>query len=300
MPAAHGLFHRVWTMSGQQITASRPSTAVKNATDFLSALQLTPADVRQLATLPMEVLIKVSRAPKYLGPVKDGRSLPRDPFEPDAPPLSAGIPMVLGNTRGETRNLIGRANPSLFDLTWDTLRPALEAHSSFMGDLDRGEVIAEYRRLYPDYTPADVFFASTTASRSWRGQVIEAERRAVQPQSSSHTWVYQLDWASPIDGGKWKAFHGLDVPLVFDSCPLVPEIVGTTGLAQRVADQMSDALLAFARTGTPRTEAIPPWPAYDLTRRTTMIFDTTSKAVDDPRGAERRMFEKVPYVQPGT
>ena len=27
MPAARGLFHRVWTMSGQQITASRPATA---------------------------------------------------------------------------------------------------------------------------------------------------------------------------------------------------------------------------------------------------------------------------------
>ena len=46
----------------------------------------------------MEKLIEVSRAPRYLGPVKDGRSLPRDPFDPDAPPLSADIPMVLGNT----------------------------------------------------------------------------------------------------------------------------------------------------------------------------------------------------------
>ena len=27
MPGARGLFHRVWTMSGQQITASRPATA---------------------------------------------------------------------------------------------------------------------------------------------------------------------------------------------------------------------------------------------------------------------------------
>jgi len=290
----------VFTMSGQQITASRATTAVKNASDLLAALHLTPARVRELATLSMEDLIKVSRAPRYLGPVKDGRSLPRDPFDPDAPPLSADIPMILGNTHDETRNLIGHGDPSLFGLTWETLQPRLEAASPFMGDLDRGKVIAAYRRLYPQYTAADVFFASTTASRSWRGQVIEAERRAIQANASGHTWVYQLDWPSPVDGGKWKAHHGLDVPLVFDSCPRVPQMVGTGPDAQRVADQMSGALLAFARSGNPNTKAVPPWPVYDLSRRQTMLFDVRSRVVDDPRGDERRMFEKVPYVQPGT
>lgn len=300
MPAAHGLFHRVFTMSGQQITASRTTTAVANASDLLKALQLTPDRVRDLTKLPMQDLIKVSRAPRYLGPVKDGRSLPRDPFDPDAPPLSADIPMILGNTHDETRNLIGRGDPSLFDLTWETLQPRLEAASPFMGDLDRGRVIAEYRRWYPHYSPADVFFASTTASRSWRGQVIEAERRAAQPRASAHTWVYQLDWPSPVEGGRWKAHHGLDVPLVFDSCPLVPEMVGTGPDAQRVADQMSESLLAFARTGDPNHKAIPSWPPYNLSRRATMVFDVAAKVVDDPRGNERRLFEKVPYVQPGT
>ena len=66
--------------------------------------------------------MKVSRTPAYLGPVKDGQSLPRDPFDPDAPPLSADIPMILGNTRDETRTLIGRGDPSLFSLSWDTLQ----------------------------------------------------------------------------------------------------------------------------------------------------------------------------------
>jgi para-nitrobenzyl esterase len=208
--------------------------------------------------------------------------------------------MILGNTRGETRTLIGRGNPALFDLAWETLRPALEANSPFMGDLDRGKVIAAYRRWYPLYSPADVFFASTTASRSWRGQVIEAERRAEQKAAAPHTWVYQLDWGTPIDGGRWGAHHGLDVPLVFDNVPLAPHMVGTGGDAQRLADQMSAACVAFARTGRPDTPAIPAWPVYDLARRATMVFDVTSRIVDDPRGDERRLFSPVPYVQPGT
>ena len=205
MPEAAGLFHRVWTMSGQQVTASRMTTATTHARQLLDALSLTPDRVHELATLPMERIVKASRAAAYLGPVKDGRSLPRDPFDPDAPPQSARLPMVLGNTHDETRTLIGRGDPSIFALTWETLRARLEANSPFMGALDRGEVIAAYRRMYPSYSPADVFFAATTASRSWRGQVIEAERRAADPVSADRTWVFQLDWRSPIDGGKWGA-----------------------------------------------------------------------------------------------
>jgi para-nitrobenzyl esterase len=300
MPAAKGLFHRVITQSGQQITASRRTTATRHARQLLDALKMSPAQVNELKTLPMEQLAKVSRAPQYLGPVKDGGVLPRDPFDPDAPPQSAHIPMILGNTRGETRTLVGRGDPSIFELTWDTLRPKLEAGSPFMGDLDRGEVIAMYRRLHPQYSPADVFFASTTDSRSWRGQVIEAERRAAQPAGTAPTWVFQLDWGTPIDGGKWGAHHGLDVPLVFDNAALVPDRVGTGADARELAAVMSDVMLRFARTGKPETAALPGWPAYDLDRRATMVFDRTPKVVDDPRGTERRFFAQVPYVQPGT
>lgn len=300
MPAARGLFHRVLTMSGQQITGSRKATAARHAGQLLEALKLPASRARELLTIPMAQLVAVSRAPAYLGPVTDGRSLPRDPFEPDAPPLSAGIPMILGNTAGETRTLIGRGDPSIFSLTWETLRGKLEANSPFMGQLDRGEVIAKYREWYPDYSPADVFFASTTASRSWRGQVIEADRRAAQPVASTHTWVYQFDWRTPIDGGRWGAHHGLDVPFMFDNVSLVTDRVGSGRDAAALAAAMSDMCLVFARTGRPDTPALPAWPTFDLQRRATMVFDARPRVVNDPRGNERRLFAQVPYVQPGT
>lgn len=300
MPAARGLFHRVATASGQQITASRPSTASRTARDLLAALQLSSDRIHELETMPMARLIEASRAVKYVGPVKDGRSLPRDPFDPDAPPLSADVPMLLGNNHDETRLLIGAGDPTLFALTWDTLQARLEQNSPFMGDLDRARVIADYRRLYPHYSASDVFFAATTASRSWRGQVIEAERRAAQPKGAAPTYVFQLDWGTPVDGGRWKACHGLDIPLVFDNVRHTPQMTGTGPEAQRLADQMSEAWIAFARHGDPNTRSLPRWPPYDLARRSTLVFDTVSKVVDDPRGDERRMFEKIPYVQPGT
>ncbi len=301
MPAARGLFHRVITQSGQQITGSRRSTATEHARQLLAALNLPPERVRELKTIPMEELRRVNRAPKYLGPVTDGRALPRDPFEPDAPPLSADIPMILGNNFDETRNLIGRGDPSLFELTWEQVPAALDTHvPQFIGTIDRREIVASYRAWYPHYSPADVFFAATTAARSWKGQVIEANRRAAQPPGAAPTWVFQLNWRSPEDGGKWGAYHGLDVPLCFDNVAKTEGRLGTGPEAQKVADQMAETWIAFARSGKPDNAAIPAWPAYDLTRRATMIFDVASRIEDDPRGNERRLFERAVYVQPGT
>jgi para-nitrobenzyl esterase len=300
MPRARGLFHRVMTMSGQQITASRKSTATHHAEQLLAALRVPRERARELQALPMSRLIEASRAPAYMGPVTDGRSLPRDPFHPDAPPLAAEIPMILGNTLGETRTLIGRGDPSIFALTWETLQAKLEANSPFMGQLDRGDVIARYRRWHPTYSPADVFFAATTDSRSWRGQVIEAERRAEQPPASRHTWVYQFDWGTPIEDGKWGAHHGLDVPFAFDNAALVPDKVGRSPDATRLSALMSDMCIAFARNGNPATRALPEWPTYDLQRRATMIVDMPPRVENDPRGLARRLFAQVPYVQPGT
>ena len=300
MPKAAGLFHRVITQSGQQVTASRLETAHRNAAALVNALGLDRTTIARLRTMPMEQIVKVSRVPPYLGPVKDGRVLPRDPFDPDAPPQSAQIPMILGNTKDETRTLIGRGDPSLFSLTWETLLPKLEANSPFMGTLSRAEVIAKYREWYPRYSPADVFFAATTDSRSWRGEVIEADRRAAQPTGSAPTWVYQFDWPTPIDGGKWGAHHGLDVPFTFDNAAITPHFVGSGAEQDGLSALMSRAFVAFARTGDPNVKGLPPWPAFDAKRRATMIFDRDTHVADDPRGRERRMFGQVPYVQPGT
>ena len=298
IPAAKGLFHRVVTMSGQQITASRRESATKRAEAVLKELNLSASKIGDLRTMPMDQLIQASRAGGYFGPVKDGRTLVRDPFDPDAPPLSAHIPMILGNTHDETRLLIGGNDPSTFELTWETLPAKLSVVAQFLGDKKPVEIVRAYRRMYPNYTASDLFFAATTAFRSWRGQVIEAERRSTQPSAAPHTWVYELDWRTPIDGGKWGAPHTLDIPLVFDN--VAGSMTGDGPEAQQLAALMSDTWVNFARTGNPNHKAMPEWRPYDLTKRSTMSFAENTRLVDDPRGDERRLIEQVPYTQPGT
>lgn len=161
----------------------RPGHArpAQRARRVLDALSLTPA---QLLTAPMQKLIDATRLPDpswvedtrlYFGPVLDDRGLARHPFYPDAPAQSAAIPMMIGNTRDETRAFLGQDSES-FRLRWEDL-PDRIRREQFV-DMRPETVIAEYRRLYPDYSPSEVFFAATTAGRSWRAAIIEAEARA--------------------------------------------------------------------------------------------------------------------------
>ncbi|WP_313210572.1 carboxylesterase/lipase family protein [Stenotrophomonas sp.] len=301
MPAARGLFQRAWTMSGQQVTAAGPRAATQRAQIAMQAVGA--ADAEALRTMPMEALLAATRARDpsrvensslYVGPVLDGRALPVHPFWPEAPAQSAGIPMVIGNTHDETRAFLGN-DPANFALTWETLPAKLEKEQYV--DLLPSVVIAEYRRLYPHYTPSEVFFAATTAGRSWRGAVEELEARARQ---GAPTWAYQLDWGSPLDGGRFGAFHTLDIPLVFDTTDRPGSRTGDGESATRVAATMSEALIAFARHGDPNHGALPRWQTYSLARRETMLFDTPSQQADDPRGGERRLYQQAPFIQRGT
>jgi para-nitrobenzyl esterase len=54
---------------------------------------------------------------------------------------------------------------------------------------------------------------------------------------------------------------------------------------------MSEAWLAFARTGNPATPALPHWPAYDAERRATMVFNSESRLVEDPYPGVRRAVQ---------
>jgi len=298
LPAARGLFQRVWTMSGQQLTGRTRAHATATARDVLRKLGVEPGHLEALQTLPRDRLIAAMRGETWT-PVVDGTVLPRDPFAPDASPLSADVPMVLGNTHDETTYLIGRGDPALFHLTWAELPEAIRQHvANFIGGLSPDAIVADYRGWYPADTPSDVFFAATTAARSWKGMELEAERRAAQ--GGAATYVYYLYWRSPVDGGKWKAPHTLDIPLVFDNIASGAAQTGTGPDAQAMADLMSAALLALARTGNPGTPALPAWPRFNTSRRAAMIFDLPPRVEDDPRGAERRLFAPVTYVQPGT
>jgi para-nitrobenzyl esterase len=290
MPAAAGLFHRAATMSGQQVTASGPLHATERARAYLAALKAASGD---LLSMPVERLIEaldttdpIMGGSLYFGPVLDMKWLVRHPFWPDANPQSNAIPMLLGNTHDETRGFFGR--DKVVGLNWDNLPQRLGPELKI--DILPEWVVSEYRRLFPAYTPEEVFFAATTAGRSWRGQIEEAEART---KANAPTWVYQVDFASPVD--PWRgAPHTMDIPLVFGTLGAPGSFAGTNAAARAASDAMMGAFIALASSGNPG------WPQYRLPERATMIFDAPSHVVNDPRREQRELFARVPYIQPGT
>ena len=302
MPAAHGLFHRVMTMSGQQVTASGPQIADRRARIVLDRLGVTPGSLSELDAVATEKLIEASQASDptlpgslYFGPVVDGEALPRHPFWPDAPAQSRKIPMIIGGTRDEVRIFFRSEKDRIAAWSWEDLTARLGRELRI--DCDARDVVALYRRLRPQATPEDVFYAAVTDSRSWRGAVLEAEARVT---CEAPTFVYQINFGSPLEGGALKACHMIDIPLIFGTTSVPGALSGDGDEARALSRRMRDMLGRFARTGNPNGPGLPGWTPYDLARRSTLILDVAPTLVDDPRSAERRFFSTFPFIQRGT
>ena len=295
MPAARGLFHRAIVQSGSYyLQAMTADQGTRLAIALLEAAGLTHRDVGKLATMPVAALVaateKASAGPARANfqPVIDGRNLPSGPFAPGAPALSDGIPLMVGTTATEMTLLTGAREPATFSLTDADLRRRLGAWFQ-AGDIDT--VIRTFRATRPNATPSDIFFAVSTDKTLREGAWWQAERKAAR--KAAPVWLYELDWVTPVDGGKWGSPHSLDLAMVFDNVGLSASMTGTGIGAQRVADQMSATWLAFARTGRPNNPTIPFWPAYREAERATMVFNVESRVINDFRGDERTLLSRL-------
>ena len=294
MPAAKGLFHRAAIQSGPGLRGVSPEKATAVASAVCEALHLNPKSAGDLQRVPTDRLLDALGAVTKagvgrFGPVVDGKTLPRDPFTPDAPSLSSDVPIIVGYNATET-TVLGAA-PALFDLDWGGLKEHL-AEGAGGGDVDK--LVADFRRLRPAASPSDLYFHITTLHGMGTGSVTLAERKSAL--AAAPAYLYRLEFETPVD--KLRSPHALDLPLVFDTVGKSASLLGPVSEpAQKVADQMSAAWIAFARTGSPNAPGLASWPRYDTRSRSTMLFNVTSRAVNDPDSEERQIIAALPPVQ---
>jgi para-nitrobenzyl esterase len=296
-PAAAGLFHRAVIQSGPYMRAVQPDAASAATENMMATLGVGSLD--ELVAVPAESLVAAQvevtggalgggGAP--LGPVLDGRILTAHMFDPVPAPSSLSVPLLIGTCKDEM---------TLFSLDVerdrfgdDRLRSAAQ---SIFGDA-ADDAVRVYERSKPEAATFDRYVAMTT-DRFRVGSIRIAERRA--QASPVPVYMYRFDFESPLFEGKLGAPHAMEIPFVFDNL----EVPGGLSLhggrpgAQPLADRVSEAWLAFARTGNPSHSGLPVWPAYEPGRRSTMLFDEERRVVEDPNAAERRAWDQVSAPQ---
>jgi para-nitrobenzyl esterase len=291
MPSAKGLFHRAIVESGAAIKVVDREVAVRNAEQLLAKLGVDKKDVRALQQLSIEKIMAAYFAvvkdnpsvdPSLGGfsPTVDGKILPQHPFHPNASPVSADVPVMIGCTRTEM-TLFSLNDPSAFSLNDAAMgrrvKDLMGDHATTMIDL--------YRKLNPGASPSDIYFLIASDYRYGAPTMIAAQRRAALGKAP--VYLYYFTWETPVQGGRLKSPHTMEIPFAFDNVQISARMTGGGADAMALADKVSDAWIAFARAGDPNTPKLPHWPGYEAKDRATMVINNVSKVVNDPLREQR-------------
>jgi len=281
MPAAKGLFHKAIVSSGSALRAGDAERSAASAKALLAKFGLTEKQVDELQKIPAEKLHAAGGGGG--GPVVDGHSIPQQTWDPKAPEVSASVPMIIGHCTNETSVMAAATHDELLNLDEAALPGRLA--SARIPEADVASLLALYRRDHPQDPPSGLYFRILADRGAGRNAVTQAELKIEQGKAS--VYIYQFDWATPLYGGKLRAFHTAEMPLAM-RIVLYPE-------AEELSKQISAAYAAFARTGNPSHHGIPEWPAYTIAKRATMFWDVPKCTVaNDPDPEERVFLKKYP------
>jgi para-nitrobenzyl esterase len=303
-PRAKGLFHRAILQSGAAHNVFEPDLADRVAQTYVEALGLKGAPTTRLAQLSVTELMRAqARTSASIGladgamawqPCVDGELLTEQPLAAIQSGLSAAVPTLIGTNRDEWK---------LFMVS-DRMR------------LSERKLHERLRRLLPgcnadgeDYADlAAAAYATVKGVRGaepaerWAGfqtdRIFHYPAACLADRQSDHqkrTYAYLFEWAPPIVGRWLGACHGLEIPFVFGglrAALMRAGLVASPG-AQRLCDQMQDAWIAFARTGSPEHEGLPDWPAYSRDSRYTMALGPECSLREDIHKRRREFWDQL-------
>jgi para-nitrobenzyl esterase len=294
MPSAKGLFHRAIIQSGPGLKARTREEATKSAEQLLTALGIDKTRIRELHKMPIERILDAQSAaegprqsmPAAYAPVVDGAVLPRNPFDPDAPEMSADVPLIIGTTKDEAAFFSINELDAVYSLDEQGLRTRVRAMLKDTTD----QILSGYHRIYATDTPTDLLFRIVTDQRMWINSIKLAERKAALHRGL--VYMYRWAWPTPVWGGRLRSTHGGELSFVFDTTDLAYTMTGGTAEARALAAKMSSTWIAFARSGDPNIKELPRWDPYTTETRATMVFNNNSTVVRDPEKQARELWQQ--------
>jgi para-nitrobenzyl esterase len=290
VPAAKGLFHKAIVQSFSFLRARTPEVAERDTARMRT--RLDNPDLETLISLPSAVLMNAS-ADTRSRPVVSGKGLPRHPFDPDSPAISADVALMVGVTKDELTYWQVRDKPMQIDDVPSLTRELIEWMSNWgIDENTAASLIAAYRGVHPHVS----FYDSFAGIGTWilfDDAVIQAERKAAQNRAP--VFMYRFDWASPAFGGQYRSCHTFEIPYAFGNLDAAPQIfVGAPDERHKALSRNClQAWVAFAHNGNPSHVGIPAWKPYDLTERATMLLDYECSLAADPWHEDRLALEKI-------
>src|SRR5678816_2905550 len=279
MPSAKGLFHRAIAMSGAQVRGATRENATRGAEQFLAKLGLKPNQLDRLESLTLKQLQDAYYAEPRIqglasGPVVDGKSLPRDQWSPDAPAVSADVPLMMGSTETED--------------AWNDPPPPLQMSEDEMltrvkrivrnDEAKARDMVALYRKTHAGISNTDVWLTmNADNTRRANAQLLNELKTA---QGKAPSYLYYFSWRSPVHKGQMKSYHTLDIPFLFANVDVAASMTGSMNNRYALEHRMSAAWASFARTGNPSHKDLPQWPAFSASSYPTMILNDECKVVN--------------------
>jgi para-nitrobenzyl esterase len=274
-PASRGLFDQAIIQSGACANelVSRPAADARgaeaiaqvgcaDAPDVAACLRDQPVE-KLLGTLPgVGAPINDRVRDDAWGPVAGTQVLPTQPLTAITAGSAAGVPILMGSTRDETRPFVGyaydaRGNP----LHEDDYRAIVA--ETFADDAD-----AVLER-YPAAGHPSPALALSAVLTDWGGSIgaCPVLRTAAAAAPHSPVFMYEFSEANPavVGGFPLGAHHSWDLHFVWDADLPGGERPELTAPQQALGEQLRGYWSAFARDGDPNDDRRPSWPSFSQT-----------------------------------
>lgn len=206
-------------------------------------------------------------------PVVDGDFLPTNPVTPDSFAVAGkDIPLLIGSNLNEWTGMNLVMGPDKGKTFTDA---EIEQRLSNSYGAKKDQVVNEFLTAYPTKNKQDALYFDAFL----RLPLLKIMTHKAD-QNGAPVYAYVMSYGSPL------AYHTAEIPLVFNNPNAVPPI--STGIEKseaekladaKMAETMSSAWIAFAKTGKPAATSLPVWDAYTRANGATMILDTENALV---------------------
>ena len=294
MPAAKGLVHKAVALSGNTTRATGKEYAEDLGEFIVKKAGLKPSEIDRLQEMPWEDYYKLANeaAAEYnsthtvsgrggFSPVGDGIDITDGEFFDPADSRIPDIPMLYCTVKHE-RNP-DRNEPELEDITIDGV---IERLSGTYHEHTR-EVVEAYAATFPECRPIEIWALLTGV----RTNVV----RSANTKSRQESPVYMawFGWQPPLFDGRLRSFHCIDICFWLHNTDLMVTHTGGGKRPRDLSDKMSDALVAFMKTGNPNCKSLPSWPQYTPEKGEVMVLDDHCEVMNDPDRPARQVIERL-------